>query len=113
MAVVAARSIHRGEVFLVDLDPTRGAEIQKTRPCVVVSPDELNGQLRTIIVAPLTTAGQPYPFRAACRFSNKSGQVVTDQLRTVDRDRLVRHLGRLSPATMARVLAVLHDMFAP
>lgn len=111
--MVAARSIRRGEVYLVDLDPTRGAEIQKTRPCVVVSPDELNGHLRTVIVAPLTTAGQPYPFRVSCRFSNKNGHIVTDQLRTVDRERLVRHLGRLAPATLARLLAVLQEMFEP
>src|SRR3954469_6055731 len=107
MAVVTTRLVRRGEVFLVDLDPTRGAEIQKARPCVVVSPDELNAHLRTVIVAPLTTGGQSYPFRVPCRFSNKSGHVVTDQLRTVDRERLVRHLGRISPATLARILAVL------
>jgi mRNA interferase MazF len=111
--VVAAKLVRRGEVFLVDLDPTRGAEIQKTRPCVVVSPDDLNAHLRTVIVAPLTTGGQPFPFRVACRFMNMSGHVVTDQLRTVDRERLVRHLGRLSPATLARVVTVLQEMFAP
>jgi mRNA interferase MazF len=111
MGVVEARSVRRGDVFLVALDPTRGAEIQKTRPCVVVSPDELNGHLRTVIVAPLTTAGQPYPFRVACRFASKSGHIVTDQWRTVDRERLERHLGRLTPATLARVLAVLQEMF--
>lgn len=113
MAVVAAKLVRRGEVFLVDLDPTRGSEIQKTRPCVVVSPDELNAHLRTVIVAPLTTGGQSYPFRVACRFGNKSGQVVTDQLRTVDRERLVRHLGHLSSQTFERVLAVLQEMFEP
>ncbi|HSN98776.1 MAG TPA: type II toxin-antitoxin system PemK/MazF family toxin [Candidatus Nanopelagicales bacterium] len=113
MAVVAAKLVRRGEVFLVDLDPTRGSEIQKTRPCVVVSPEELNAHLRTVIVAPLTTGGQPYPFRVACRFENKSGLVVIDQLRTVDRERLVRRLGRLSPQTLDRVLAILHEMFAP
>jgi mRNA interferase MazF len=111
MAVVAARSIRRGEVVLVDLDPTRGAEMQKTRPCVVVSPDELNGHLRTVIVAPLTTGGQPYPFRVPCRFANKSGHIVTDQLRTVDRERVGHRLGRLAPATLARLLAVLQEMF--
>jgi mRNA interferase MazF len=113
MAVVRARSVQRGEVFLVDLDPTRGAEIQKTRPCVVVSPDELNAYLRTVIVAPLTTAGQPFPFRVPCRFSNKNGHIVTDQVRTVDRERLVRRLGRLSPPTLARLLSVLQEMFTP
>lgn len=113
MAVVAAKLVRRGEVFLVDLDPMRGSEIQKTRPCVVVSPDELNAHLRTVIVAPMTTGGQPYPFRVPCRFANKSGQVVADQLRTVDRDRLVRHLGHLSSQTFSRVLAVLQEMFEP
>jgi mRNA interferase MazF len=111
MAVVSVKAIRRGEIFLVDLDPTRGVEIQKTRPCVVVSPDELNAHLRTVIVAPLTTGGQSFPFRVPCRFSNKSGHIVTDQLRAVDRERLVRHLGRLSPPTLARLLAVLEEMF--
>ena len=113
MAVVAAKLVRRGEVFLVDLDPTRGSEIQKTWPCVVVSPDELNAHLRTVIVALMTTGGQSYPFRVPCRFANKSGQVVADQLRTVDRDRLVRHLGHLSSQTFSRVLAVLQEMFEP
>jgi mRNA interferase MazF len=113
VALVTTKFPRRGDVFLVDLDPTRGTEIQKTRPCVVVSPDELNAHLRTIILAPMTTAAHPYPFRVVCRFSGKSGQVVTDQLRTVDRERLVRHLGRLSGPTMSRVLDVLQEMFAP
>jgi mRNA interferase MazF len=112
-APARARSPRRGEVFLIDLDPTRGAEIQKTRPAVVVSPDELNAHLRTVIVAPLTTGGHALPSRVPCRFANKSGQIVTDQLRAVDRERLVRPLGRLAPATLARVLAVLQEMFAP
>ncbi len=103
----------RGEVYLVDLNPTRGGEIKKTRPCAVVSPDELNADIRTFIVAPLTTGGYPYPFRVACRFGGKSGHVVLDQIRVVDRDRLVRRLGRLAPATLARSLAVLQEMFAP
>jgi len=100
-------------VFLVALDPTRGSEIRKTRPCVVVSPDELNVHLRTVIVAPLTTGGQKYPFRVPCRFAGKGGEVVVDQLRTVDHERLVRHLGRLSPPTFAHVLGTLQEMFAP
>src|ERR1044072_1425512 len=111
--MVAAKRVRRGEVFLIALDPTRGAETQKTRPGVIVSPDDLNVHLRTVIVAPLTTAGQTSPFRVPCRFMNTSGHVVTDQLRTVDRERLIRHLGHLSPATFARVLAVLQEMFAP
>lgn len=111
--MVASRPPKRGDVFLVALDPTRGSEIRKTRPCVVVSPDELNAHLRTVIVAPLTTGGQKYPFRVSCRFAGKGGEVVVDQLRTVDRDRLVRHLGGLSPPTLAQVLGTLQEMFTP
>jgi len=105
--------VSRGDVFLVDLNPTRGGEIRKTRPCVVVSPDELNAHLRTFIVAPLTTGGHAYPFRVPCRFRGKSGHVVLDQVRTVDRERLVRHMGRLPPATLGRALGVLQETFAP
>ena len=111
--MVAADVVQRGEVFLVDLSPTRGGEIRKTRPCVVVSPDELNVYLRTFIVAPLTTGGHPYPFRVLCRFGGRSGHVVLDQIRTVDRERLVRRLGRLAPNTLVRVLTVLQEMFSP
>ncbi|MDD5558199.1 type II toxin-antitoxin system PemK/MazF family toxin [Candidatus Methylomirabilis sp.] len=111
--MVTFEAIRRGEVFLVDLNPTRGSEIQKTRPCVVVSPDELNEHLRTVIVAPLTTGGQAYPFRVPCRFGGRVGRIVLDQIRTVDRERLVRRLGQLSPATLGRTLAVLQEMFAP
>jgi mRNA interferase MazF len=96
----------------VDLEPTRGSEIRKTRPCVVVSPDELNHHLRTVIVAPMTTAGQPYPWRVSCRFRNQEGRVALDQLRTVDRERLVRHLGALPAATFHEVLAQLGELFA-
>ena len=103
----------RGEVFLVNLDPTVGREIRKTRPCVVVSPDELNTHLQTLIVAPMTTGGHAYPFRVRCQFRRKSGYVVLDQLRTVDRARLVRRLGSLSAATQGRVLLTLQEMFAP
>ncbi|MGH7621824.1 MAG: type II toxin-antitoxin system PemK/MazF family toxin [Gemmatimonadaceae bacterium] len=101
----------RGEVYLVELDPTRGREIRKTRPCLIVSPDELNHQLRTAIVAPMTTAGHAYPFRPACRFASKTGHVALDQLRTVDRDRLRRRLGVLSAATLTTVFATLGEMF--
>ncbi len=103
----------RGEVFLIDLDPARGGEIRKTRPCLVVSPDELNSHLRTLMVAPMTTGGHSYPFRIPCRFAGKSGHVVADQLRTIDRERLIRRLGSLTPATLERVLQVLQEMFAP
>lgn len=106
-------ALKRFEVYLVNLDPTIGAEIQKTRPCSIVSPDELNRQIRTVIVAPLTTKGQAYPTRVNCRFQGKAGQVVLDQIRTVDRARLVKRLGRLDRKASARVLEVLQEMFAP
>jgi mRNA interferase MazF len=102
----------RGEVHLVRLDPTLGREIQKTRPCVIVSPDELNEHLRTVIVAPMTTSGRAYPWRIRCRFQNRFGYVVLDQLRTVDRERLVKRLGTLPAATLAGVLGGLQEMFA-
>ena len=113
MGMVSADPVTRGDVFLVALDPTRGREIRKTRPCVVVSPDELNGALSTFIVAPLTTGSHSYPFRIPCRFAGTSGHVVPDQLRTIDRARLSRKVGRLSPLTLERVLGVLQEMFAP
>lgn len=103
----------RGEVYLVRLDPTLGSEIRKTRPCLVVSPDELNHHLRTVIVAPMTTGGQPYPWRVSCRFQNRRGFVAMDQLRTVDAERLLKRLGRLAPATLTSALTVLQEMFAP
>jgi len=106
-------SIARGEVHLVRLDPTLGSEIKKTRPCLIVSPDELNRHLRTVIVAPMTTGGQAYPWRIACRFQGRAGFVALDQLRTVDSERLVRRLGRVSPSTATDVLATLQEMFAP
>ena len=102
----------RGAVYLVDLDPTRGSEIQKTRPCIVVSPDELNQHLRTVIIAPMTTGGQPYPWRVPCRFEDRDGRVALDQLRTVDRERLVRYLGKLPDKAIASVLATLAEFFA-
>lgn len=106
-------AVSRFEVHLVSLDPTVGSEIKKTRPCVVVSPDEMNRHIRTVIVAPMTTKGRPYPTRVACRFRGKTGQVVLDQLRTVDTSRLVRRLGRLDAGTGVKVLAVLGEIFAP
>ena len=102
----------RGDVFLISLDPTRGSEIRKTRPCVVVSPNELNDHLGTFLVAPMTTGGHAYPFRIRCRFQGKVGYVVADQLQTVDRVRLVRRLGELSAGAMDEVLNVLQRMFA-
>ncbi|HEV2949911.1 MAG TPA: type II toxin-antitoxin system PemK/MazF family toxin [Gemmataceae bacterium] len=106
-------AISRFDVYLINLDPTVGSEIQKSRPCLVVSPDEMNLRLRTVIVAPMTTKGQPFPTRAACRFRGKNGQVVLDQIRTVDRIRLVRKLGRLDANIAAGVFKILQQMFAP
>ena len=103
----------RGDVYLVQLDPTRGSEIRKTRPCLIVSPDELNDHLRTVIVAPMTTGGHAYPWRVSCRFQGRNGFVAVDQLRTVDVERLARRLGRLAPNALAAVLSVLGEMFAP
>jgi mRNA interferase MazF len=99
------------EVWLVSLDPTQGAEIRKTRPCLVVSPDESNRHLRTVIIAPMTTVERPYPTRVALTFQGKRGQVALDQLRAIDRQRLVRKLGRISPKVAAAVSRVLVDMF--
>jgi mRNA interferase MazF len=103
----------RGDVYLIELDPTRGSEIRKTRPCLVISPDELNQHLRTVIVAPMTTGGQAYPWRVRCRFRDRAGFVAMDQLRTVDLGRLSRRLGRIAPGTLSAVLTVLQEMFTP
>lgn len=111
MAIVG--ELRRGDVVLVELNPARGGEIRKTRPCLVVSPDELNAHVRTYIVAPLTTGGHAYPFRIPCKFQGKSGHLVLDQIRTVDRGRVIRRLGRVGASTLASSLAVLQDMFAP
>jgi mRNA interferase MazF len=109
MAVVVSRF----EVYLVRLDPTQGHEIRKTRPALIISPDEMNRHIGTVIVAPMTTKGRPYPTRVPVKFQGKAGQVVLDQLRTVDKSRLVKRLGRLSQTTTTRVLALLAEMFAP
>lgn len=102
---------NRGEVYLIELDPTRGSEIRKTWPCVIVSPDELNHHLSTVIVAPMTTGGHTYPFRPSCRFGGKDGRIVLDQLRTVDRERLRKRLGLLTATTLKTVFGRLNEMF--
>ncbi len=102
----------RGEVHLVRLDPTLGSEIRKSRPCLIVAPDELNRHLRTTVVAPMTTGGRSYPWRIPCRFHNRDGFVALDQLRTVDTERLVKRLGRLAPTAVGAVLLALQEMFA-
>jgi len=108
MAVV----VRRFDVFLVNLDPTIGSEIQKTRPCVVISPDEMNRHISTVIVAPLTTKGQAYPTRIACEFQGKDGQIVLDRIRTVDKARLVKLLGQISDQEQKLVIDTLAEMFA-
>lgn len=104
--------VNRFDVFLVNLDPTIGSEIRKSRPCVVVSPDEMNRHIRTVIIAPMTTKGRPYPSRVQTRFAGKDGQVVLDQIRTVDKARLTKRLGALDAKDAAKVLDVLGEIFA-
>lgn len=103
---------NRFDVFLISLDPTRGSEIHKTRPCLIISPDEMNNHIRTVIVAPMTTKGRPYPSRVSCTFQGKRGQVVLDQIRTVDKTRLGRRLGTISSGVQSRVLDALQEMFS-
>lgn len=107
-----SRAPRRDEVWLVSLDPTHGAEIKKTRPCLVVSPDEMNRHLQTVIVVPMTTTMRPYPTRVPVRFHGKSGQVALDQLRAVDRQRLVRRLGTVPDSAAQQASAVLLEMFS-
>lgn len=103
----------RFDIWLVSLDPTRGSEIRKTRPCLIVSPDEMNHHLRTVMIAPMTSTQKSYPSRINLVFRGKKGQVVLDQLRTVDRGRLVRKLGRISRTRALEVSQRLQEMFAP
>jgi mRNA interferase MazF len=103
----------RGEVYLVCLDPTVGAEMQKTRPCVIVSPNEMNKYIKTIIIAPMTTAQKEYPTRGKTDFDGKIGQIVLDQIRTVDKNRLVKKLGTLSDEVNEQMLNTLVEMFSP
>lgn len=104
--------VRRFDVHLVNLDPTVGHEIKKTRPCAAISPDEMNRWISTVIVAPMTTKGQSYPTRVPCEFQGQKGWVVLDQIRTVDKARLVRRLGRLEPTTQRAMLATLAELFA-
>lgn len=104
--------VRRFDVWLVALDPTMGSEMRKTRPALVVSPDEMNAAISTVIIAPMTTRGGDYPTRVACVFQGKPGQIVLDQLRTVDKARLVRRLGELEAKTAEKTLATLAETFA-
>lgn len=103
----------RGDIFLVDLEPTRGGEIRKVRPCVVVSPNELNSRVNTLIIAPLTSGHHPYPFRLPCSLRGRDGHIVLDQIRTIDQQRLLRQVGALGEEQLLEVLAILREMFAP
>lgn len=108
MAVVAKRF----DVYLTNLDPTVGSEIQKTRPCLVISPDEMNTHIRTVIVAPMTTAGKDYPTRVSCTFKKKKGQIVLDQIRTIDKTRLLKKIGTIDPDTQLKVVTTLQRLFS-
>jgi mRNA interferase MazF len=107
-----AMAIKRFDVHLVNLDPTIGSEIQKTRPCLIISPDEMNRHIRTVIVAPMTTSGKKYPTRVTCQSEKKKGQVVLDQIRTIDKTRLIRKLGTVDPEIQLEVISVLQRLFA-
>ncbi|MDQ2100417.1 MAG: type II toxin-antitoxin system PemK/MazF family toxin [Tychonema bourrellyi B0820] len=104
--------VERFDVFLVNLDPTVGSEIHKTRPCLVISPDEMNKAIATVIIAPMTTKGKLYPSRIVCHFQGKDGQIILDQIRTVDKNRLVKYLGQISADEQKAVLDSLVQMFA-
>jgi mRNA interferase MazF len=104
--------INRFDVFLVNLDPTVGHEIKKTRPCLVVSPNEMNHNISTIIVAPMTSKGRNYPTRISCSFQGKTGKIILDQIRTIDKVRLVKKLGVISKTTQSKTLNVLQELFA-
>ncbi len=106
------KAVQRFEVYLINLEPTKGSEIKKTRPCVVISPDEMNKHIRTVIIAPMTSKGRNYPTRVNCVFAEKEGQVVLDQIRTVDKSRLIKRLGILEDSIQQEVLYVLSEMFA-
>lgn len=107
-----AMVIKRFDVYLVNLDPTIGSEIKKTRPCLVISPDEMNRNIRTVIIAPMTSAQKEYPTRVFCTFQKKKGQIVLDQLRTIDKARLIKKLGTIGSKNQLEVISILQRLFA-
>lgn len=111
--MVERNLVRRFEVHLISLDPTKGSEIRKTRPCVIISPDEMNKHIRTVIIAPMTSTTKNYPTRVTTMFQGKKGQVVLDQIRTVDKSRLIKNLGSISSVAEEKVLSTLQEMFAP
>ena len=104
--------VNRFDVYLINLDPTIGSDIQKTRPCLVISPDEMNRNIRTVIIAPMTSAQKDYPTRVTCTFSKKQGQIVLDQIRTVDKERLIKKLGTIDPKAQLDTISILQRLFA-
>jgi mRNA interferase MazF len=107
-----AMVVNRFDVYLINLDPTVGSETRKTRPCLIISPDEMNRHIRTVIVAPMTTASKDYPTRISCKFKKKKGQIVIDQIRTIDKTRLINKLGYINPETQREVISVLQRLFS-
>jgi mRNA interferase MazF len=103
----------RFDVYLVNLDLTQGREIKKTRPAIIISPNEMNDHISTVIIAPMTTKGRDYPTRISCKFQGKRGQIILDQIRTVDKSRLVKRLGKLDKSTSEKTLDILQEMFLP
>ena len=107
-----AMVVNRFDVYLINLDPTIGSEIQRTRPCLIISPDEMNRHIRTVIVAPMTTGGKDYPTRVPCKYKKKKGQIVLDQIRTIDKTRLIKKLGSINPETQLEVISILQRLFS-
>jgi mRNA interferase MazF len=107
-----AMVVKRFDVYLVNLDPTVGSEIQKTRPCLVISPDEMNRNIRTVIIAPMASAHKEYPTRVSCTFQKKKGHIVLDQLRTIDKERLIKKLGTIDSKAQLEVISILQQLFA-
>jgi mRNA interferase MazF len=111
--MVERTPVQRFEVYLISLDPVKGSEIRKTRPCLIISPNEMNKHIRTVIIAPMTSTIKNYPTRVKTTFQGKKGQIVLDQIRTVDKSRLIKNLGSISKAAEEKVLSVLQEIFAP
>lgn len=107
-----AMVVRRFDVYLINLDPTVGSEIKKTRPCLVISPDDMNRHIRTVIVAPMSAAAKAYPTRVSCEFQGRKGQIVLDQIRTIDKSRLIKKAGTIDPQVQAEVISTLQSMFA-
>jgi len=107
-----AMVVKRFDIYLINLDPTIGSEIRKTRPCLVISPDEMNRHIKTVIIAPMTSGGKDYPTRVSCKFRKKQGQIVLDQIRTIDKSRLIKKLGTIDSKAQSEVITILQQLFA-